>query len=45
MFLNEPSESAITIDYWTNAGSATPGEDYTAASGTATFAPGELGFV
>ena len=32
----------VTVDYATGDGSALAGEDYTAASGTLTFAPGEL---
>ena len=35
------SPAAVTVDYATADGSATAGEDYTAASGTLTFAPGE----
>ena len=35
------SPAAVTVDYATADGSATAGEDYTAASGTMTFAPGE----
>ena len=31
----------VTVDYATSDGTATAGEDYTAASGTLTFAPGE----
>jgi hypothetical protein len=31
----------ITVQYTTLAGTAVPGEDYTAANGTLTFAPGE----
>lgn len=32
----------VTVDYTTAADSATAGEDYTAISGTLTFAPGEI---
>ena len=35
------SPAAVTVDYATADGSATAGEDYTAASGTLVFAPGE----
>ena len=35
------SPETVTVDYATADGSATAGEDYTAASGTLTFAPGE----
>ena len=35
------SPAAVTVDYATADGSATAGEDYTAAAGTLTFAPGE----
>ena len=35
------SPAAVTVAYATADGSATAGEDYTAASGTLTFAPGE----
>jgi hypothetical protein len=31
----------VTVNYGTANGTATGGEDYTAASGTLTFAPGE----
>jgi urease beta subunit len=36
-----PFKTAVTIDYATLNGSATAGTDYTATSGTLTFAPGE----
>ncbi|MCW5958514.1 MAG: Ig-like domain repeat protein [Pyrinomonadaceae bacterium] len=39
--LTNASASAITVDYSTANGSATSGSDYTAASGTLTFAAGE----
>ncbi|HVK13537.1 MAG TPA: FG-GAP-like repeat-containing protein [Gemmataceae bacterium] len=34
-------DQAVTVNYSTTNGTATGGEDYTAASGTLTFAPGE----
>ena len=40
--LSEASNDPITIDYSTTDGTATAGEDYTATSGTLTFAPGQL---
>jgi Ca2+-binding RTX toxin-like protein/Tol biopolymer transport system component len=40
--LSEPSTSSVTVQYTTRDGTATSGnDDYTAASGTLTFAPGE----
>ena len=33
--------AAVTVDYATHDGTATAGQDYTAKSGTLTFAPGE----
>jgi VCBS repeat-containing protein len=36
-----PSTGTVTVNYATSNGSATAGSDYTAASGTLTFAPGE----
>jgi hypothetical protein len=39
--LSNPSYQPITVSYTTIDGSATAGSDYTAASGTLTFAPGE----
>jgi hypothetical protein len=39
--LSAPSATPITVNYSTANGTATAGEDYTAASGTVTFAPGE----
>jgi hypothetical protein len=39
--LSAPSVSQVTVRYATADGTAKAGEDYTAASGTLTFAPGE----
>ena len=39
--LDAAVDEAVTVDYATADGSATAGEDYTAASGTLTFAAGE----
>jgi aryl-phospho-beta-D-glucosidase BglC (GH1 family) len=39
--LSQPSLQAVTVQYVTAAGTATAGSDYTATSGTVTFAPGE----
>lgn len=39
--LNKSSTESITVEYATAAGSAMSGTDFTAASGTITFAPGE----
>jgi hypothetical protein len=41
VFLSAPSTETITVAYATSDGTATAGADYTAASGTLTFAPGE----
>ena len=38
--LSDASEQTITVDYTTVDGSATEGQDYSAASGTLSFAPG-----
>ncbi len=39
--LDTPSTETVTVDYATADGSATAGLDYTAASGTLTFLPGQ----
>ena len=39
--LDQPSASTVTVDYATSSGSATSGIDFTAASGTLTFVPGD----
>ena len=39
--LNAGVDDTVKVDYATADGSAKAGEDYTAASGTLTFAPGE----
>ncbi|HEX7151416.1 MAG TPA: IPTL-CTERM sorting domain-containing protein [Thermoanaerobaculia bacterium] len=39
--LSAASGQAVTVDYATSDGTATAGADYTATSGTLTFAPGE----
>jgi hypothetical protein len=39
--LSSPSSFPVTVNYSTADGTATAGNDYTAASGTLTFAPGE----
>ncbi len=39
--LSAPSEQTVTVDYSTADGTAIGGADYTAVSGTLTFAPGE----
>ena len=39
--LDAPSATPVTVDYATASGSATAGSDFTAASGTLTFAPGQ----
>ncbi|MBX3414228.1 MAG: hypothetical protein KF708_16190 [Pirellulales bacterium] len=40
--LSNPSSTPITVQYATGAGSASEGVDYQAASGTVTFAPGQV---
>lgn len=40
--LSKASSDPVTVTYATAAGTATAGVDYTAASGTVTFAPGVL---
>lgn len=39
--LSHPSARPVTADYATSDGTATAGEDYAAANGTVSFAPGE----
>src|SRR5439155_1583740 len=39
--LSNPSDQTITVDYATNDGSATAPSDYTAGTGTVSFAPGQ----
>ena len=39
--LNAPSALPVTVNYATSDGTATAGEDYTAADGSLTFMPGE----
>ena len=39
--LSNASDSAVTVNYATQDGTATAGSDYTATSGTLTFSPGE----
>ena len=39
--LSAASSKTVTVDYATVAGTATAGDDYTAASGTLTFSPGQ----
>ena len=41
--LSRAASATVTVDYATRDGSATAGEDYTAASGTLAFAAGETG--
>ena len=39
--LSSPATNAVTVTFGTRDGTATAGDDYTAASGTVSFAPGE----
>ncbi|HEX6288526.1 MAG TPA: Calx-beta domain-containing protein, partial [Herpetosiphonaceae bacterium] len=39
--LNAASAQSVTVEYATSDGTATAGSDYTASTGTVTFAPGE----
>ncbi|MDO6469979.1 Calx-beta domain-containing protein, partial [Neptunomonas phycophila] len=39
--LSNPSDAPVTVDYASQDGTATAGLDYTAVTGTLTFAPGE----
>ena len=39
--LDPPATETVTVEYYTRAGSATPGTDYVATQGMLTFAPGE----
>ena len=41
--LDPAASGTVTVDYATRDGTAIAGQDYTAASGTLTFAPGETG--
>jgi hypothetical protein len=45
VYLSHPSAVPVTVAYATGGGTATPGVDYTAASGTLTFTPGETGLL
>ncbi len=40
--LNEPSATTVTVAWATRAGTAAPGSDFVAASGTVTFDPGDV---
>ena len=42
VMLSHAASRTVTVDYATSGGTATEGEDYTAASGTLTFAPADL---
>ena len=42
VMLSSPSSFPVTVNYSTADGTATAGSDYTATSGTQTFAPGEI---
>jgi YD repeat-containing protein len=41
VILSQPSANTVTVTYATSNGTATAGSDYTARSGTITFAPGD----
>jgi hypothetical protein len=42
VWLDRPSISTVTVNYGTADDTATAGQDYTAAAGTVSFAPGEV---
>jgi len=41
--LSQPSSQTITVQYWTTAGTAKPGQDYQTVNGTLTIPPGQPG--
>jgi len=45
VYLSHPASQAVTVAYATGGGTATPGVDYTAASGTLTFTSGMTGLL